>query len=236
MGLGSIVSSALSFAQSNQNPLNSATGSLTGGLLPAGLNQLGDNFLNGYINYYYSKKLADRQNRQMVDFWNMQNAYNTPAAQMARYDEAGLNPNLIYSQQNTAGSIGTPAVGTFSMPSNSVRTHQFDAVAALQAKYAIENMKEQNLNLQAQNSLIESQRSVADANARRINYETDWLKNRGTSQFDNPVWRGAKSVLRDVGDATSAGFRHAAESLSSSPGRTRYVVPYRMPDVSTAMY
>lgn len=36
-------------------------------------------------------------NRQAQD---AQNRYNSPASQMARYREAGLNPNLIYSQGN----------------------------------------------------------------------------------------------------------------------------------------
>ena len=39
------------------------------------------------------QQLADQQN---VKFWNMQNEYNTPANQMKRLQDAGLNPNLIY--------------------------------------------------------------------------------------------------------------------------------------------
>lgn len=33
-----------------------------------------------------------------VEMWNRQNAYNTPEAQMKRYEEAGLNKHLIYGQ------------------------------------------------------------------------------------------------------------------------------------------
>lgn len=43
-----------------------------------------------------SMKLAKYQfdlNKQM---WDLQNEYNSPSAQMARYQEAGLNPNLVY--------------------------------------------------------------------------------------------------------------------------------------------
>ncbi len=39
-----------------------------------------------------------RANAQNIKFWNMQNAYNTPAQQMARFKDAGLNPNLIYGK------------------------------------------------------------------------------------------------------------------------------------------
>lgn len=56
-----------------------------------------------------AKQRQNLANRQNVEFWNMQNKYNTPKAQMERLKEAGLNPNLIYGsgQTNTgvAGSI-----------------------------------------------------------------------------------------------------------------------------------
>lgn len=48
------------------------------------------------------------QNNAQWDMWNAQNAYNTPAAQMKRLKEAGLNPMLVYgsgSHSFTAGSM-----------------------------------------------------------------------------------------------------------------------------------
>lgn len=43
-----------------------------------------------------------------LDQWNRENAYNTPAAQMQRNIDAGLNPNLVAGGgvQNTSGSMG----------------------------------------------------------------------------------------------------------------------------------
>lgn len=171
-----------------KNPLDSATGSLSGGLLPAGLNQLGDNFLNGYMGYYFNNRAAEDANNRMISFWNMQNAYNTPKEQMKRFAEAGLNPNLIYGQSNVAGAIGRPAVASFSNSAHSVDSRPFDILNALQVYYGLQNVK-------AQNSLIASQKSVADANARRMNYETNWLQKHNTSSFDNSVVRAGKSLL-----------------------------------------
>jgi len=58
---------------------------------------------------YGAKQRQDAANRQNTEFWNMQNKYNTPKAQMARLKEAGLNPALIYGSGATntgvAGSI-----------------------------------------------------------------------------------------------------------------------------------
>lgn len=50
--------------------------------------------------------LAEYQNQWNLDQWNRENEYNSPAEQMKRYQEAGLNPNLIYGQQNL--SAGSP--------------------------------------------------------------------------------------------------------------------------------
>lgn len=50
-------------------------------------------------------KLKDMENQFNLDVWNLQNQYNTPSAQMKRFQDAGLNPNLIYSQQNAAGDV-----------------------------------------------------------------------------------------------------------------------------------
>lgn len=38
----------------------------------------------------------ERQKQDNLDFWAMQNQYNSPEAQMERLKQAGLNPNMIY--------------------------------------------------------------------------------------------------------------------------------------------
>lgn len=55
----------------------------------------------------WSEKMAEKSWNRDIEAWNMQNKYNSPAEQMKRYQEAGLNPNLIYGQQNTADSISS---------------------------------------------------------------------------------------------------------------------------------
>lgn len=48
-----------------------------------------------------------------LELWNLQNQYNSPAEQMKRYQDAGLNPNLIYQQQNTAQSPASASAPSF---------------------------------------------------------------------------------------------------------------------------
>jgi len=46
----------------------------------------------------YEKGLARYQADMNQKYLDAQNAYNTPKAQMSRFQDAGLNPNLIYGQ------------------------------------------------------------------------------------------------------------------------------------------
>lgn len=57
----------------------------------------------------WSREMYDLQNSRDIDFWNMQNAYNDPLAQMQRLNNAGLNPHLVYGNgaDTTAGPIAT---------------------------------------------------------------------------------------------------------------------------------
>lgn len=59
-----------------------------------------------------------------LELWNATNAYNTPAAQMQRYQDAGLNPNLIYGQQNQAQSPAEAGAFTFRSSGNHAKQVQ----------------------------------------------------------------------------------------------------------------
>jgi len=57
---------------------------------------------------------ANRQNVQdtnqaNIDLWREQSAYNTPANQMQRFKDAGLNPNLMYGQGNGGNAASPPS-------------------------------------------------------------------------------------------------------------------------------
>ena len=53
-------------------------------------------------------KLAEYKYDRDLDMWNRQNAYNSPEAQMRRYAQAGLNPNLIYGQGSSGNASSAP--------------------------------------------------------------------------------------------------------------------------------
>lgn len=63
---------------------------------------------DSYLNMGAQLMTADMANAHELEMWNLQNAYNTPAAQMKRMKEAGLNPMLFYSQGNPGNASSAP--------------------------------------------------------------------------------------------------------------------------------
>jgi hypothetical protein len=67
------------------------------------------NALMGHFQNVKNRKFAREQYKQQrqdnLADWATANEYNSPKAQMQRYRDAGLNPNLIYGQMQTATPI-----------------------------------------------------------------------------------------------------------------------------------
>lgn len=53
----------------------------------------------------FTREMYGRQRQDALADYEMQNTYNSPRAQMQRFQEAGLNPNLIYGQSNEGATV-----------------------------------------------------------------------------------------------------------------------------------
>ena len=75
----------------------------------------------GLQGYTYSTSLWNKKNARNAAkaeaaynaktnyaYWVANNLYNSPAAQMARFEDAGLNPNLIYGKENNVVAGNSP--------------------------------------------------------------------------------------------------------------------------------
>lgn len=93
-----------------KNNMDFGLGSLVGG---------GMQMLGAYQNFKYQQKLMEQQNQYNVDMWKMQAEYNSPQAQMQRYSQAGLNPNLIYGQGSSGNMSSAPVQGVPDAPNYS---------------------------------------------------------------------------------------------------------------------
>lgn len=133
----------------------------------------------------WNEKMYDLQRGHALQDWNMQNAYNTPAAQMGRYRDAGLNPNLIYGQSNEAGVVRSTDAKSWNpqAPDMSGFGTVMDKYFNTQMKEAqINNARAINDNLLADNVIKGKQAELIDKQIQ--NYDStigfrDWdLTNR----------------------------------------------------------
>lgn len=109
-------------------------------------------------------KLAEYQNEQNIAMWERNNAYNTPAAQVQRYVEAGLNPNLMYSQGSTGNSSSAPTMQRATvnpLPIGELVTKVMQGLQYTLATRELDLKREsvdmQKLNYEKRNKLLEAQ-------------------------------------------------------------------------------
>lgn len=79
---------------------------------PIKISELGD-LVGSIVAPQYSAnkqnlKLAEYQYSKELEMWNRQNEYNSPQAQMKRYTDAGLNPNMVATQGNSGNATQMP--------------------------------------------------------------------------------------------------------------------------------
>lgn len=137
--------------------------------------------------FQQNKDLAAYTNQLNLDQWNRENAYNAPSAQMSRFADAGLNPDLIYGQSNQSASSPTLSGGTPQNPTN---------LAAL--KSAVTQQAAQLQQTYAQTKLL-------DAQARNLNADTDQKKAVTEGQtfqnvLNNETFEYQKHAIIDQGE------------------------------------
>lgn len=172
----------------------------------SGIGAIGNLFTGGASarkQYQYQSKLMDKQNQQQIDFWNMNNKYNTPLAQRARLEQAGYNPdlmvsgsgNMVQSQMPTAASPGSaPNVDYGSFSDNLRFAMQAQVMDAQVSKIEQENklLAEQALTQAQQRELWAAQAKEAWL---RAEHQGIYNKHADTRYFLENETRGLKNTL-----------------------------------------
>lgn len=79
---------------------------------------------------------------------NYQNRYNSPKEQMARFREAGLNPNLIYTQGNSGNMTTQPGVNIAEPTTRHQKLMQHQEYKMSEADLAIKHQEVNNMKTQ----------------------------------------------------------------------------------------
>lgn len=142
----------------------------------------------------FSREMYARQREDNILFWNMQNQYNSPEAQMKRLQAAGLNPNLVYGGSSggtagTAASISTPDVQTPQFRTSDFgRSVANTGFTAMNSMLDLEMKRAQIDNLKAQNTVIKEDALLKTANRILTGVNTD----RGTFEL------GFRRQMKDI--------------------------------------
>lgn len=138
---------------------------------------------SSYINYRSQQSanqtnigIANRNNAFNERMWRLQNEYNTPSNQMARYRQAGLNTNLMYGNPNPGNSNNSVTAQPVSVQAPQVGNFG-DMISNAQQLYNSTKMND------AQLAIAEAQRSELEAKARLTNNEADKLEK------EKPFWQ-----------------------------------------------
>jgi len=159
--------------------------SLLGGVLNAG-SQMGTNSSQ----LSYAKEMYDKQRADSLSDWNMQNEYNSPKAQMARYKEAGLNPNLIYGQMSNS-----PVVRSSSPQSYSPTAPQIDltrpAGMALDAYYDTQLKAAQIDNVKAMIDGVRQDNLLKGYDLMKKSADSKFYEGTARTNYNNLVTKAA---------------------------------------------
>lgn len=69
--------------------------------------------MSDYSSAAYNYLMKQQEQAYNLELWHLMNEYNTPAAQMKRYQDAGLSPWLIYGQSNAAPAPASASASSF---------------------------------------------------------------------------------------------------------------------------
>lgn len=165
---------------------------VTAGIIQAGTQlaaQGGNAIAQGAANKksrQWQEKMYGRQRADALADWAMMNDYNHPSAQMARLRQSGLNPNLVYGN----GADAQMAAPVRSSDTGSWRPEapRFDGSfvgETIAQMYNLKQVEAQTDNLRAQNTLLEKDQLLKDAQIANVNANTaSTLQNTAGATFD----------------------------------------------------
>lgn len=167
-----------------------------GNLTPWGaIANVGSSLLGGLFDSHNIKKQNQMQ-REMLEYqysknlemWKMQNEYNTPLNQMKRFEQAGLNPNLMYGQGNNGNAASMPSYGSAPMRTyqntgqmvnnmiNNLLSMNLQKAQIRKINAEAGNAEAQRDNIVAQNANILAQLPILRNRASLVGYQADAAK------------------------------------------------------------
>lgn len=116
-------------------------------------------------NRKWQEMMYERRKNDQLENWQLQNAYNSPEAQMQRYKDAGLNPHLIYGQTNEAGAIAPASIGN---PSTESPRYGDAAIQATNQAMQYYSIKQAEIGMAKDAQSIENMKTTDALNSVKV--------------------------------------------------------------------
>lgn len=184
---------------------------IAGALISGGLGLTSSIFNNIMGNRAYKRDRADA-----LEDWHRQNEYNSPKAQMQRFKDAGLNPQLIYGQGTAGNASATPVQqqksGNPSFKADLQEIYgeaQRLAANMQQTQQTVENLK---TNQELMQTNIELQNQLKDIREKKLPYELDKIDASIYSMNSSSDWKNKmlEPTLRNLNTKTELSTRKDA--------------------------
>lgn len=143
------------------------------------------NVIGSSMQYNTQKKLLEQQYQNQIDFWNMNNEYNSPKNQMARLQEAGINPYSQFSGNNSS-SYGSVMQQTPQVP-NYVSAGVNSMMSVLRTMAEIKNINAQANNFDSQASRAQHQNALDDSQT-ELNHIISRMKDKEYNAQDQEIY------------------------------------------------
>lgn len=166
-------------------------------------------------NVYFAERNYRRNRRDALADWDRVNAYNSPAAQMQRFRDAGLNPNLIYGRGSAgdAGAVGSPEAVAPSLDTTKGKSAPVDVMGNLLAQADLKIKAAQANNLNVQTDVIREEANLKRVQAQRAGFDLAFETEMRPFSAD-----ARRENVRQVRTSTDLSLREDARraSLNSS--------------------
>lgn len=162
---------------------------------------------NNAVSMAYNEKQYKRERRDNIEFWNMQNDYNSPQNQMNRFRDAKLNPNLVYGQGNPGNATPIQKVDAQRMDTKQPDMSGamgFDAASTVNQMYDLELKQATIDNLRSQNGVIKQEEVLKMAQTKSL--LTGEERRRFDLEFEKVLYgtslQARKEQLRQIQTST----------------------------------
>lgn len=194
--------------------------------------------LTNVKNRKFTREMYKTQRKDALSDWEMQNEYNSPRAQMQRYQEAGLNPHLIYGQSNEGATVRSSSASGGSAEAPRFETGELRS--SLMAGYDMRMRSAQTDLVAKQISIAEQEALLKEAQIHETTARTGQiLKSTERSSFDLELERDSRDVSlqsrelnaektrTEIGVMLDANERAAAMNSKSIEEMTQRIIAIR---------